>query len=70
MSAAAVITDQQWFTTREVCEYTRTSERTLLRHIAKGALRPDARARPGLGVHRFRRATLDAWLMGEAANDK
>lgn len=55
---------QEWFTLVEACEYTRVPHRTLQAHIAKGTLKPDSRARPGLGRHRFRRATLDAWLMG------
>lgn len=59
---------QEWFTTAEACAYTRVSRASLMRHIASGTLKPDARARPGLAVHRFRRATLDAWLMG-ADND-
>jgi len=66
--AATPLAQQEWFTTTEACEYTRVSRRTLQEHIAKGTLRPDARARPGLGVHRFRRASLDAWLMG-VSND-
>jgi excisionase family DNA binding protein len=55
---------QEWFTVTEACVYTRVAHRTLQAEIAKGKLKPDSRARPGLGKHRFRRATLDAWLMG------
>lgn len=65
MSAA---TKQEWYTTAEACEYARVSRRTIVRCIANGTLRPDSRKRTGC-THRFRRATLDAWLTGEAAND-
>lgn len=62
----APLAQQEWFTLVEACEYTRVPHRTLQAHIARGTLKPDSRARPGLGRHRFRRATLDAWLMGVA----
>jgi excisionase family DNA binding protein len=66
--SAATAATREWFTTAEACEYTRVPRRTLMEHIAKGTLRPDSRARPGFMMHRFRRATLDAWLMG-VSND-
>jgi excisionase family DNA binding protein len=62
--SAAEQTAQEWFTTAEACVYLRVNRRTLLRAIAAGELVPDSRARPGLRCHRFRRATLDAYLEG------
>jgi excisionase family DNA binding protein len=60
--------ERVWFTTPEAVEYTRCSPSTIKRAIASGALKPDSPSRPGFRIHRFRRATLDAWLTGESAN--
>lgn len=59
------LVDQEWFTTAEAVTYTRTSASTIKRAIASGALKPDSPSRPGFRLHRFRRATLDAWLTGD-----
>jgi excisionase family DNA binding protein len=59
---------REWYTTPEAVEYTRCSLTTIKRAIASGALRPDSPSRPGFRIHRFRRATLDAWLTGESSN--
>ena len=63
MGDAAKILDE-WMTTSEAAAYARMSKRALLQHVAEGRLRPDARARPGFKEHRFRRSTIDRWLMG------
>lgn len=67
-AAPAAKVQQEWFTTVQACAYTNVPRRTLMEHIAKGKLKPDSRARPGFKVHRFRRATLDAWLMGVSSD--
>lgn len=63
MGDAAKLLDE-WMTTSEAAAYAKMSKRALLEHVAKGRLRPDARARPGFKEHRFRRSTIDAWLVG------
>lgn len=63
-SAAAAAT-QEWFTVTEAADYLRMSVNAIHQQISRGHLAPDARARPGLRVHRFRRATLDKFLTGE-----
>lgn len=70
VEGAAPVMQREWFNTKQACEYTGVPLRTLMGHIAKGTLKPDSRARPGFGVHRFRRATLDAWLMGVSTDGK
>ncbi len=62
------IADQQWFTSAEACAYMRMSRSDMQAHISRGTLRPDSRSRPGFKLHRFRRATLDAFLTGENDN--
>lgn len=51
-------------TTPEAAAYCRLSKRVLLAHVQAGRLVPDAPARKGFRVHRFRRSTLDALLAG------
>jgi hypothetical protein len=51
-------------TTPEAAVYCRLSKRVLLAHVQAGRLVPDARARKGFRVHRFKRSTLDALLAG------
>lgn len=50
--------------TREAATYCRMEVSRLLKHIAQGRLVPDSPARKGFRVHRFRRSTLDAFLLG------
>jgi hypothetical protein len=51
-------------TTPEAATYCRLSKRVLLAHVQAGRIVPDAPARKGFRVHRFKRSTLDALLAG------
>jgi excisionase family DNA binding protein len=50
-------------TSQEAARYCSVSKATLLRHVAQGRLVPDSPARHGFRRHRFRRETLDAFLL-------
>jgi len=50
-------------TTREAASYCSMTPTMLLKHVAHGRLVPDSPSRKGFRVHRFRRATLDAFLV-------
>ena len=56
-------------TTPMAAEYTGLSKRVLLAHVQAGRLVPDAPARKGFRVHRFKRSTLDALLAGTGVPD-
>lgn len=55
---------KEWFTTSEAAEYCAMQREALLKHVQRGSITPDSPARPGFRVHRFRRTTLDCWLLG------
>lgn len=61
---------QEWFLLDEAAAYVRMSPATLQKHIDRGHIQPDSPARPGFRRHRFRRATLDAFLIGENDNGR
>lgn len=60
---------QEWFTTVEAAVYVRMEYEALRKQISTGRLKPDSPSRPGFRGHRFRRATLDAWLMGTTGDN-
>lgn len=56
---------QEWFTTDEAAAYIRLSANALLKHVAAGNIVPDVWGKRGrTRSHRFRRATLDAFMSG------
>lgn len=56
---------REWFNTKEAAVYCMTSKDAILKYVSRGDLVPDSPSRPGFRVHRFRRATLDAFLEGK-----
>ncbi len=58
--------ERAWYTTEQAAEYLATSKGALLNAIYRGLLKPDAWGGRGRGrCHRFRQATLDAYITGE-----
>lgn len=55
--------DTKLLTTAEAAEYCKMSRRAFLHHVKQDRIAPDSPARPGFSTHRFKRATLDAFLV-------
>lgn len=61
---------KHWLTMADAALYAGTTVDALQKAVTRGLLRPDAPARKGgCRAHRFLRPTLDAYVMGKAAND-
>lgn len=68
MGAAEKRVEDEWLTTTEAAAHCKMSKVDLLRHVNRGDLRPDSRARPGVfRSHRFLRSSLDAWIVNKDA---
>ena len=63
LAREATPTESDLLTTLEAAAYCKMGKRTLLWHVGEGRLVPDSPARKGFKVHRFRRATLDRFLV-------
>jgi len=55
--------DTKLLTSAEAADYCKMSKRAFLHHIKQDRLVPDSPARPGFSTHRFRRSTLDAFMV-------
>jgi excisionase family DNA binding protein len=55
--------DDRLLTTQQAAAALGISKRTLLWHVAQGRLVPDSPAREGFKVHRFKRSTLEAFML-------
>jgi hypothetical protein len=61
--------DVEWMTLAQAVLFTGMSRRALQKHIAQGTLKPDSPSRPGFRLHRFRKRTLEAFLVPKAENE-
>ena len=60
-----------WLTTDEAAHYGKMTRGALLKAIERGRIVPDAPARKGwTRVHRFKRETIDLYLMGGQHGEK
>lgn len=55
--------DSKLLTTTQAAEYLGISRRVLLGHVSADRLVPDSPQRPGFSSHRFKRSTLDAFMV-------
>lgn len=63
--AANDVSTSKLLTTQEAADYCGMSKRAFLHHVTQGRVVPDSPARAGFSTHRFKRSTLDAFLVGK-----
>lgn len=60
---AVTPSDKTLLTMQQAAVYCGLSKQALQRHVSSGRLVPDSPQRPGFATHRFKRSTLDAFLV-------